>query len=62
MKKGFTFYEARIAYERGWNAEEARAMDDPKYPGMVILKDGTSVNPLEVNKNAEHNARRADDS
>lgn len=59
MKKGFAFYEARIAFERGWSAI------DPTYniaskndkgsekAGKVILEGGKRImDPLKENKPA----------
>jgi hypothetical protein len=59
MEKGFTFYEARIAFERGWSVIDptytivSKNDEDSERAGKVILVDGEKINPLEKNKPAK---------
>ncbi|RHZ36977.1 NADAR family protein [endosymbiont GvMRE of Glomus versiforme] len=57
-KKGFNFDDARIAFERGWNARTDNISDknynDPDNTGLFIMFDGTRVNPITTNKTEEH--------
>ncbi|RHZ37300.1 NADAR family protein [endosymbiont GvMRE of Glomus versiforme] len=57
-KKGFNFDDARIAFERGWNARTDNISDknynDPDNTGLFTMFDGTTFNPITTNKTREH--------